>query len=54
MDGLVHLHRVKTQTDTTPDFLTWAARLNFGLLQYAIKLHTENPFHIIHAHDWMG
>jgi glycogen(starch) synthase len=53
MDGLVHLHRVKTQTDTTPDFLTWAARLNFGLLQYAIKLHTENPFHIIHAHDWM-
>lgn len=49
----VHVHRVKSQTDTTPDFLTWVARLNFGLLQHAIKLHTENPFSIIHAHDWM-
>jgi len=53
MDGLVHVHRVKTQTDTTPDFLTWTARLNFGMLQYAIKLHQEHPFDIIHAHDWM-
>jgi glycosyltransferase involved in cell wall biosynthesis len=51
--GQVHVHRVKTQTDTTPDFLTWVNRLNFGLLQYAIPLHRENPFSIIHAHDWM-
>jgi glycosyltransferase involved in cell wall biosynthesis len=53
MDGNVHVHRVKTQTDTTPDFLTWVAKLNFGLLQHAIKLHTQQPFDIIHAHDWM-
>ncbi|HEY9683891.1 MAG TPA: glycosyltransferase family 4 protein [Oculatellaceae cyanobacterium] len=53
MDGKVHVHRVKTQTDTTPDFLTWVNKLNFGLLQYAIKLHQEQPFDIIHAHDWM-
>src|SRR5579883_3403045 len=33
MDGAVSVHRVKTQTDTTPDFLTWVSRLNFGLLQ---------------------
>jgi len=53
MDGNVHVHRVKTQTDTTPDFLTWVARLNFGLLQHAIKLHAQKPFQVIHAHDWM-
>ncbi len=39
MDGLVHVHRVKTQTDTTPDFLSCVHRLNYGMLQYAIKLH---------------
>lgn len=49
----VHIHRVKTQTDTTPDFLTWVHRLNFGLLQYAIEIHRKTPFSIIHAHDWM-
>jgi glycosyltransferase involved in cell wall biosynthesis len=53
MDKKVHVHRVKTQTDTTPDFLTWVGKLNFGLLQYAIKLHLEQPFDIVHAHDWM-
>jgi len=53
MDGLVHVHRVKTQSDTTPDFVTWVSKLNVGLLQYAIKLHMEKPFDIVHAHDWM-
>lgn len=53
LDKLVHVHRVKSQTDTTPDFVTWVNRLNFGLLQHAIKLHQEKPFDIIHAHDWM-
>ena len=52
VDG-VHIHRVKTQTDPTPDFLTWVHRLNFGLLQYAIQLHRKTPFCIVHAHDWM-
>lgn len=51
--GKVNVHRVKTQTDTTPDFLTWVNRLNFGLLQYAIPLHRQNSFTIIHAHDWL-
>ena len=51
-DG-VHLHRVKTQTDPTPDFLTWVHRLNYGLLQYAIEQHQKTPFDIVHAHDWM-
>ncbi len=49
----VHVHRVKTQTDWTPDFLTWVSRLNYGLLQYAIELHTQTPFDVVHAHDWM-
>ncbi|MBY0356708.1 MAG: glycosyltransferase family 4 protein [Candidatus Obscuribacterales bacterium] len=49
----VHIHRVKTQTDPTPDFLTWVSRLNIGLIQYAIEIHRKTPFDIIHAHDWM-
>lgn len=59
MDQGVHVHRVKTQTGSkggdlqTPDFLTWDARLNFGILQYAIKLQQEQPFDIVHAHDWL-
>lgn len=53
VDGLVSVHRVKAQTDTTPDFLTWVNRLNFGLLQHAIQLHQKKPFSIVHAHDWM-
>lgn len=44
LDGQVHVHRVKTQTDTTPDFVTWVSKLNVGLLQYAIKLHMQKPF----------
>jgi glycosyltransferase involved in cell wall biosynthesis len=51
--GQVNIHRVKTQTDTTPDFLTWVSRLNFGLLQYALQLQRKLPFSIVHAHDWM-
>jgi glycosyltransferase involved in cell wall biosynthesis len=49
----VHVHRVKNQTDDCPDFLTWVNRLNFGMLQYAIELNRQNPFSIVHAHDWM-
>lgn len=55
----VHVHRVKTQTDmlgrdwSTPNFITWAARLNFGILQYALALHAEAPFDVVHAHDWL-
>lgn len=52
VDG-VHVHRVKTVTDPTPDFLTWVHRLNFGLLSHAIQLHKKAPFDIMHAHDWM-
>lgn len=59
LDEGVHVHRVRTQTGMdgrdlkTPDFLTWDARLNFGILQYAIRLHRERPFDIVHAHDWL-
>jgi glycosyltransferase involved in cell wall biosynthesis len=52
-DNGVFVHRVKTQTDWTPDFLTWSMRLNYGLLQYAIEIHRKTPFDIVHAHDWM-
>ena len=53
LDQGVHVHRVKSQTDPTPDFLTWISRLNVGMLQYAIKLHRKHNFDVIHAHDWM-
>ncbi len=53
LDGKVKVHRVKTQTDNSPDFLTWVSKLNFGFLQYAIPLFNEQKFDVIHAHDWM-
>lgn len=53
LDDGVHVHRVKSQTDATPDFITWVSRLNIGMLQYAIKLHQEVNFDVVHAHDWM-
>jgi glycogen(starch) synthase len=53
VDQGIHVHRVKTQTDWTPDFLTWVSRLNYGMLQYAIELQSKTPFSIVHAHDWM-
>ncbi|HEY9777514.1 MAG TPA: glycosyltransferase family 4 protein [Planktothrix sp.] len=55
----VHVHRVKSQTDSSgqswhiPNFALWDARLNFGMLQHAIRLHQEKPFDIVHAHDWL-
>lgn len=58
----VHIHRVKNQvtvaggvwvTEQSPDFRTFISRLNFGMLQYALKLHKEKPFDIVHAHDWL-
>ncbi len=52
-DHGVFVHRVKTATDPTPDFVTWISRLNIGMLQYAIELHRQAPFDIVHAHDWM-
>lgn len=52
-DNGVFVHRVKSQTDPTPDFITWISRLNIGLLQYAVELHRKEPFDIVHAHDWM-
>ena len=27
LDGAVKIHRVKTQTDTTPDFLSWVSQI---------------------------
>ncbi|HEY9713884.1 MAG TPA: glycosyltransferase family 4 protein, partial [Chroococcales cyanobacterium] len=53
LDGKVFVHRVKTQTDQTADFLNWVNKLNIGLLQYAIQQHQKTPFDIVHAHDWM-
>lgn len=53
IDNGVHVHRVKTQQDPTPDFMSWIAQLNFGILQYAIPLARKVSFDIIHAHDWL-
>ncbi len=53
LDEQVKIYRVKNQTDATPDFLSWVHRLNIGMLQYAVRLQREQPFSVIHAHDWM-
>ncbi len=55
----VHIHRVTSQVTVSggewemPDFRTFIARLNIGMLQHALRLHQERAFDIVHAHDWL-
>ncbi len=49
----VWIHRVKHLDFETPDFLSWVMQLNLGMMAYATALHTERPFEVIHAHDWL-
>lgn len=58
----VHIHRVKNQvtvaggvwvTEESPDFRTFITRLNVGMLQHVLRLHKQQPFDIVHAHDWL-
>lgn len=49
----VHIHRLKSLGYQTPDFLTGIMQMNFGMITYALELHREQPFDLIHAHDWL-
>lgn len=49
----VHVHRIKSLDYATPDFLTGIMQMNFGMITYALELHRERPFDLIHAHDWL-
>lgn len=59
-DAGVHVHRVKTQTGMygqpweVENFNLHIARLNTGMLQYALKLHAEKPIDLVHVHDWLS
>jgi len=53
LDGAVHVHRVKGLPEWTPDFHSSMHEFNFGIIQYAARLHNVEPFALIHAHDWM-
>jgi glycogen(starch) synthase len=48
----VHIYRV-AKVQTFPDFHTKMAMFQFGIIPIALRLHAEEPFDIIHAHDWM-
>ena len=52
LDGDVHVHRVKAD-EWCPDFATAMNKFNFAMLRLAMKLHMQQPFHVIHSHDWM-
>lgn len=52
-DRGVMVHRVKSPDFETPDFLSWVLQLNAGMTQYALELHREQPFDLVHAHDWL-
>jgi glycosyltransferase involved in cell wall biosynthesis len=52
-DRGVKVHRVKNLEFNTPDFLSWVLQLNSGMIAYALELHREQPFDLIHAHDWL-
>lgn len=49
----VHIHRIKTEQTPTPDFISWVLHMNFGLANQAIRMHTHQPFDLVHAHDWL-
>ncbi|HBN07373.1 MAG TPA: hypothetical protein DD435_01570 [Cyanobacteria bacterium UBA8530] len=49
----VHIYRVPNDHAPTPDFLTWVLHLNFGMIELALQVHKENPFSLIHGHDWL-
>ncbi|MBC7541808.1 MAG: glycosyltransferase family 4 protein [Candidatus Sericytochromatia bacterium] len=49
----VHVHRVGFPDVKAPDFLSDMLDMNMRLMSRAFALHQEQPFDLIHAHDWL-
>ncbi len=51
--GYIKVHRVSAYDKPSPNFTTWISFMNQSLEMRAISLYEEEPFDIIHAHDWV-
>ncbi|WP_207640994.1 glycosyltransferase family 4 protein [Desulfofalx alkaliphila] len=51
----VHVYRVTPYQVSSPDFVTWVMQLNVSMLERCLTLvrDMEEPFEVIHAHDWL-
>lgn len=49
----VHVHRVDQSRLTSKDFMEWVGQLNVGMVELVGKLMEEEPFDLVHAHDWL-
>ncbi|MGE5578844.1 MAG: glycosyltransferase family 4 protein [Bacillota bacterium] len=52
-DGGVRIVTAPTYGLHPPDFITWAAQFNVGLLETAIANLSPAEFDVVHAHDWI-
>jgi len=52
-NGFVAVHRVEVYDTLAPDFPTWVSLMNASLERRAISLFKEEPFDVVHAHDWL-
>ena len=51
----VHVYRVTPYQVSSRDFVTWAMQLNVAMLEKCLEIvhNLEEPFDILHAHDWL-
>lgn len=49
----VYVHRVPLAFPKPLDFVSSVLQLNFALLEAAEKIWDQEPFDLIHAHDWL-
>src|SRR5919197_715470 len=52
VDG-VKIFRVNSSSISERDFLLWIYYMNSQMIERGSKILNENPFDLIHAHDWM-
>ncbi len=51
-DG-IEVHRVSS-SDAAVDTLSWAMSLGHEMEKRAVEIYKEEPFDLVHAHDWMA
>ncbi len=52
VDG-VHVHRVDPSVLNAVDFMEWVGQLNAAMARLAGDLLGQEPYDLIHAHDWL-
>lgn len=48
----ITIHRIKSVENST-DTITWSVALSHKMEKEAIRLHKQQKFDVVHAHDWM-